>query len=101
MENFETDDNLYKLQKSKRKSKFSNNNIFYIIIISQIIISIYLFKYIKSLEKDIQYLKFDNQKLKQNSLINNKAPKSNNVLLISNVFTDDDNVSPSLLSYFL
>ena len=97
MENFETDDNLYKLQKSKRKSKFSNNYIFYIIIISQIIISIYLFKYIKSLEKDIQYLKFDNQKLKQNSLNNNKAPKSNNVLLISNVFTDDDNVSPPLL----
>ena len=44
MENFETDDNLYKLQKSKRKRKFSNNYTFYIIIISQIIISIYLFK---------------------------------------------------------
>ena len=79
MENFETDDNLCKLQKSKRKSKFSNNYILYIIIISQIIISIYLFKYIKSLEKDIQYLKFDNQKLKQNSLNNNKAPKSNKI----------------------
>ena len=81
MENFETDDNLYKLQKSKRKSKFSNNYILYIIIISQIIISIYLFKYIKSLEKDIQYLKFDNQKLKQNSFNNNLLIKLQKVIM--------------------
>ena len=81
MENFETDDDLYKLQKSKRKSKFSNNYILYIIIISQIIISIYLFKYIKSLEKDIQYLKFDNQKLKQNSFNNNLLIKLQKVIM--------------------
>ena len=97
MENFETDDNIYKLQKNKRKSRFSNNYILYIIIFSQILISFYLFKYIKNLEEDIQHLKIDNQKLKQNSLNNNKSPKSNNVLLISNVFTDDDKTSPPLL----
>ena len=99
MENFETDDNIYKLKENKsKKNKLNNCNLSsYIIIISQIIISIYFFKYIKNLETEIKYLKIDNQKLKQNSLNNNKAPKSNNVLLISNVFTDDDKTSPPLL----
>ena len=98
MENFETDDNIYKLKESKSKrNKLNNCNLSsYIIIISQIIISIYFFKYIKNLETEIKYLKIDNQKLKQNSLNINKAPKSNNVLLISNVFTDDDKTSPHL-----
>ena len=99
MENFETDDNIYKLKENKSKrNKLNNCNLSsYIIIISQIIISIYFFKYIKNLETEIKYLKIDNQKLKQNSLNINKAPKSNNVLLISNVFTDDDKTSPPLL----
>ena len=96
MEKFETDDNIYKLQKDRRKNKYNINCILYIIIIIQIIISIYFFNYIKNLEKDIKYLKIDNQKLKQNSLHNNKSPKSNNVLLISNVFTEDDKASPPL-----
>ena len=98
MENFETDDNIYKLKENKSKrNKLNNCNLSsYIIIISQIIISIYFFKYIKNLETEIKYLKIDNQKLKQNSLNINKAPKSNNVLLISNVFTDDDKTSPHL-----
>ena len=98
MEKFETDENLYKLKDNKSKRNKLNNFNFtsYIIIISQIIISIYFFKYIKNLETEIKYLKIDNQKLKQDSLNINKAPKSNNVLLISNVFTEDDSTSPPL-----
>ena len=69
----------------------------FIIIISQIVIFIYFFNYIKNLETEIKYLKIDNQKLKQKSLNNIKAPKSNNVLLISNVFSEDDKPSPPLL----
>jgi len=99
MEKFETDENLYKLKdnKSKRNKLNNFNFISYIIIISQIIIFIYFFKYIKNLETEIKYLKIDNQKLKQDSLNINKAPKSNNVLLISNVFSEDDSNSPPLL----
>ena len=99
MEKLETDDDLYKLQANKRKrNKLNNCNCsLFILIILQILISIYFFNYIKNLESEIKYLKIDNQKLKQNSLNNNKTPKSNNVLLISNVFTEDDNPSPPLL----
>ena len=82
--------------KNSRKNKYNINCILYIIIIIQIAISIYFFNYIKNLESDIKYLKIDHQKLKQNSLNNNKYPKSNNVLLISNVFTEDDKTSPPL-----
>ena len=90
---------IYKLKDNKSKRNKLNNFNFtsYIIIISQIIIFIYFFKCIKNLETEIKYLKIDNQKLKQDSLNINKAPKSNNVLLISNVFTDDDSTSPPLL----
>jgi len=99
MEKFETDENIYKLKDNKSKRNKLNNFNFtsYIIIISQIIIFIYFFKYIKNLETEIKYLKIDNQKLKQDSLNINKAPKSNNVLLISNVFSEDDSNSPPLL----
>ena len=100
MEKFETEDKIYNLQANQRKKDKINNNsnfVLYIIIILQIIIFAYFFNYIKNLEIEIKYLKIDNQKLKQNSLNNNKAPKNNNILLISNVFTDDDNPSPPLL----
>ena len=98
MENFETDENISILVKKRKKAKNINNNYFlYIIIISQILIFIYFFNYIKNLETEIKYLKEDNQKLKQNYLNNNKSPKSNNILLISNAFTDEDNQSSPLL----
>ena len=100
MEAFETDDNLYKLQENQRKRKTINNKYiytFFIIIFAQIIIFIYFFNHIKNLQTEIKYLKNDNQKLKQNSLNNNKSPKSNNILLISNAFSDDENPSPPLL----
>ena len=98
MEKFETDDKLYDLHKSKMQiNKNTNNYILYLVLISQIIIYLYIFLNIKkNLETEIKYLKIDNQNLKQKYLNNNKAEKSNNVLLISNVFTNDDNVSPPI-----
>ena len=51
----------------------------------------------KSLEKEIQLLKKENLKLNQKYLINTVASKSNNVLLISNAFSNDEKTSPPLL----
>lgn len=97
MEKFEMEENLYKSQKNKSKNNNNNNYIIFFIIVILISFFIYFLKNYKKLENEINILKNENQLLKQKYLIKNKSNKSNNVLLISNVFTDDDVTSPPLL----
>ena len=58
MEKFETDDKLYDLHKSKMQiNKNTNNYILYLVLISQIIIFIYFFKYQKEFRNRNQIFK--------------------------------------------
>ena len=101
MEKFEVDDDkLYKLHKNKKpkNNKDYKNCIFVLnIMLVFLLFFIYLFYKFRNLENEIKLLKKENLKLKQKYLINTKSSKSNNVLLISNVFTDDEKTSPPLL----
>ena len=98
MEKFEEDDEkFYKMHKDKKSKKQSNYFIIIIIILLFLLFFIYISNYFKKLEIEINLLKKENLKLKQKFLVNSKASKNNNVLLISNVFTDDEKTSPPLL----
>lgn len=101
MEKFELEEQLNKSHKNKKKKENKNNYSFLLLSIVILLISISFFIYFlnkfKNLKNEIKLLKEDNQILKQKYLINTKSNKNNNVLLISNVFTDDEKTSPPLL----
>ena len=100
MEKFEVDEQFTSSKKNKRIKESDNKKINYIlafIIILLISFFIYFYNNYRYLEDEIKILKIDNAKLKRKSLENTKASKSNNVLLISNVFSDDEKTSPPLL----
>ena len=101
MEKFEVDEQLYKSQKNKKKNGYKQNYFYFILSIIILLISISFFIFFmnnfKNLKNEIKLLKEDNQILKQKYLKYKKPDKNNNVLLISNVFTDDDKTSPPLL----
>ena len=99
MDEFEVEKQLYKKNKNKKARENKNYNCIYILFILILLISFYIYFYnnFRNLEKEIKELKEENQKLKQKYLIKNTSSKSNNVLLISNIFTDDDKKSPLIL----
>ena len=98
IEKFEVDnEKSYKNHKIKKLKDHSNYIIIFITITLLLSFYIYFSNYFKKLESEIKLLKKENIKIKQKYLTNIKPNKQNNVLLISNVFTDDEKTSPPLL----
>ena len=101
MEKFDIDnEQLYKSEKNKRRKEKPNHHICILVLFILILFIsffVYCFNKFMGLENEVKLLKKEYLKLNQKYLINTVSSKSNNVLLISNAFSNDEKTSPPLL----